>query len=153
MYICNLRISKNTKNMDINYHNAYITPGWGYNKIGRFSILDSEINTPGKYLNIDKNVEDFDTTILIQMIYDLCQTIDDSMLLELDRKYIKIDKIKIDSLNIMKTFSGEITDLFYIVWDIPCIINGKKTKYRKECFFTYDIYKSYFRDKKLNDIL
>jgi hypothetical protein len=139
--------------MNINYHTAFITPGWGSNKIGRFSILDSEINTPGKYLNIDTDVEDFDTTILIQMIYDLCQTVDDSILLRLDKKYIKIDKIKIDSLNIMKTISGEITDLFYLVFDIPCVVDGKKTKYRKECIFKYDLYKSYLRDKKLNDIL
>lgn len=122
------------------------------NNIGWSSIPCYIIEKPAECFTEKTKSSDFDIDLLKEMIFDICQTVDETVLLRLDKKFIKIDKIKIHSINILKTY-GEITDVFYVDWEVPCIVEGKKNKYKKGCVFTYDHYKSYLRDKKLNDIL
>ena len=122
------------------------------NRIGWSSIPDYIIDKPVKYLSLKTKTTDFDFSILIEMIYDLCQSVDQSILIRLDKKYIKLNKIKIVSINIFKKY-GKVTDIFCIVWEVPCVVEGEEKRYRKDCVFSYDTYNVYLRDKKINDIL
>lgn len=139
--------------IEVNFHTMpLLQHRVDHNHIGWSSIPDYIIEKPAEYFNEKIKSSYFDIDILKEMIYDICQTVDKTVLLKLEKKYIKIDKIKINSINILKTY-GEITDLFYLVWEVPCAVDGKQNKYYKRCVFTYDQYKGYLRDKKLNDIL
>lgn len=139
--------------IEVNFHTMPLLAGrLDINNIGWFNIPDYIIDKPAEYFNEKIKSSDFDIDLLKEMIYDICQTVDETVLLKLEKKYIKINKIKINSINILKTY-GEITDVFYLVWEVPCVVEGNKNVYCKRCVFTYDQYKGYLRDKKLNDIL
>jgi hypothetical protein len=121
-------------------------------RIGWSSISEHNMQSTSKYLSHKTKPEDFDESLLIEMIYDICHSDDQSLLLgKLEKKYIKTNKIKITDINILETYLG-VTDIFYLVWEVPCVVDMKKTKYRKECVFTYDSYTQYIRNKKLNEI-
>jgi hypothetical protein len=139
--------------MKINFRNISLPQfRTDLHRIGWSSISEHNMQSKSKYLSHKTKPEDFDESLLIEMIYDICHSDDQSLLLgKLEKKYIKTNKIKITDINILETYLG-VTDIFYLVWEVPCVVDMKKTKYRKECVFTYDSYTQYIRNKKLNEI-